>query len=229
MTHTLTVADIINNRQELYDQTYSKIMAKRPRVDGNILHFKDYCQLFKKCAEQFMILDNDFRDFEFDNYTTPIVEQLYFHLTMNSNFKGELHKGIWLWGETGTGKSIIMSAYMNSIVDLTGRGIKKVVAVKIGDHVRNPDEGYEYFNMNMFIDDLGREERIVKRYGNESIPMMDIMFRIEKRNYFCLATSQLPIDKFNGIYGGATTRRFHQTFNELELKGVNRTLKMIKK
>jgi len=227
MTHILTVSDIIRRNDDMIQQARQKYLANRPFIDSNVVGFNDFKRLLKSNAEYWMMKDNDSDEFTVDTHNEDVVEQLYLLITKSAHFSGSLEKGIWLWGTTGCGKSILMAAFIDTIANLTGLTMRTVVAVRIGDHVRN--HGYDYFNTNLFIDDLGREERKVLVYGNETIPMMDIMFRIEKKGYFCLATSQHPIDNFNNIYGSATVRRFHATFNEFELKGPNRTALKIKK
>lgn len=149
---------------------------------------------------------------------------------------GDLTKGIYLAGNTGTGKSValeIMAAYTNfDDVSLKVDGsIRKLqwpcyhVSDIIRDYQTNGDLSLYKKRFILCIQDLGQEPSEVLYMGTRINVLQEILsYRGDLNNVFTLITSNFPMacKPLQQIYGDRVVSRLWQMCNYLEMRGGDR-------
>ncbi len=168
--------------------------------------------------------------FQIDDENIEVVNQLWYYITESEKFNGDPQKGLCLTGGIGTGKTIMMFAFLEVMRMQTG----KVYMVTYPDTIHKDlqTRGLEWFRKRpLFIDDLTREPEKVAGYWGENPVRLITMLRNRQpcQNY---ATCNLRIlgkdGKVmfkNGIierYGAMIFDRMREAYNFLELTGKTR-------
>lgn len=136
-------------------------------------------------------------------------------------------KGLFLWGDIGTGKSTMIKA-IGEILRLKGDGYKTVNCAWLANQYSVEGQPaldtstYNYGNpVPRAFDELGREPMPAKHYGTELNVMQHVLqiryeFRNAAKTY--ITTNMRPeyISKFYGTY---ISDRVIEMFNIIELKG----------
>lgn len=206
--------------------------------------FKQY---FFSTAKSILIKRNLQGDFLITNHNIDLINLLYFHLIgsekfltysdtafeetknidrkgffrKNSNRKKNIHAGIGLIGKYGVGKTLILETYVRM------RGIifdKKVISARSTEITKIIEErGYNYFfNTIVMIDDIGKEPRLKKNYGNESKPIAELIDRRYIYGEETYYTSNYTTETLKQHYGHSIVDRFFEMFNIFELSGKTR-------
>jgi len=169
-------------------------------------------------------------EFSVDDQNRNILNELFLY----AHNEGSLNpnKGIWLYGEVGTGKSTLMkilAEYQRTM----WRGFKCVNCAEIaarfstyGTDALNEstwNEGYNGPNpVERAFDELGRETIPAKYFGNE----LNIMQHILQIRYDIKAkthvTTNITPEAIISIYGTHIYDRAIEMFNFIELKGESK-------
>lgn len=140
--------------------------------------------------------------------------------------------GLLLFGSIGSGKTTLARAIMRTINYLyysVYRDQRKEIAeisalnlVKLLATGEKPDEeSFLRFQKRemLFIDDLGLEPAAIKNYGNEILPVVDLLYYRHDRMLFTICTSNLDMNDFEQKYGQRTASRFYEMFNRIGFTG----------
>ena len=147
-------------------------------------------------------------------------------------------KGIWLYGDMGTGKSSamrVMQKYMNHMrdawhIDDPRLGFSLYSAASIantfacdGDAGLRKFFGKAYIENNLCIDELGREPIPAKHYGN-TLNVIEHVLQCRydnKRSCFTHLTSNVQPADIAKLYGNYIADRFKELFNIVPLMGTS--------
>lgn len=153
-----------------------------------------------------------------------------------TNFQFSLHKGIWLWGNPGVGKSLIMEIFnRNKRLCYDILECPKICYryVKHGDDVLNglinvcqtiaPDASTFFQPIKgICYNDLGTENTSSSHYANPLNVMEYILLQSYERKipyWQRYVTTNLTFDQVKQTYGVRVLDRIKECFNILELKG----------
>ena len=160
-----------------------------------------------------------------DKFTTEKIDKVSRWLTVSNK------AGLFLCGDVGTGKTTMARAVVGLInaAGASGLGSEKKCVVSAtakelaemkSAHGAGSVIGPEAFFDNrkctemLFIDDLGTEPTMTKRWGNDQTPVMDVLFYRYDQQLFTIATSNL--DSQNAIeekYGLRIADRMREMFD----------------
>ncbi len=170
------------------------------------------------------------KPFEIDLHISLIIDQLYaFTIRDKVAFEGDINKGIALLGYFGCGKTLLMEAWSELIQyrvsELNLRVIPysflsssqlfhKVKAEGVGPYSKCP----------MIIDELGREAKIAKTWGNEEAPISDLLLERYRTGAITHITANFREKELGSdeLYGTMLGDRFKEMFNFIEMKGGSR-------
>ncbi len=189
-------------------------------------------ELFRKCCNHVC------PDFVIDDTNRKLMNNL-FQYAEHRNGSYSIEKGIWLWGNIGTGKSTIIKIL--ELYDKLSKGLTiggypvggfriesaSTVAGKYSMKGADSLESYIYNSGNpstISFDELGREPCPTKYFGTE-LNVMQYVFqcRYELR-YEALThvTTNLSLEEVQNKYGSYIADRINEMFNVIELKGKSR-------
>ncbi len=162
-----------------------------------------------------------FNPFVIDNDNDECIHKLWQYLTAGNGFKGSPNKGMFIMGGIGTGKTILIKGLAGVISKLTARSFLMHSAFDLNRMILN--NGIEpYAKKPLLIDDLGKEQPIVKDYGTDTRPLMELFSARYDNGAITFATSNYKIKTLVEKYGEQTIERFMEMFNFIELIGKSR-------
>ena len=167
-----------------------------------------------------------------DAETERVIELLCMYINREQEFEEQgysFHKGIWLCGNFGTGKTQMMRAYQKvcndvgflSCVDMNMRFTKV-------DEFTNKVQRFEgikafaskFDEKEKIFDDLGEEETTVMDFGNKICVMAHIIserYKGLKDGCVTHITTNLTRKQINDVYGGRIESRMNEMFNVITL------------
>ena len=169
--------------------------------------------------------------FEFTEPALELYTKLIQYFHADSQFPGDLTKGIMLHGPTGTGKTLamkVMSVYQK--IDNV-RYIKDgrvylmnfdVIPVNdiVGCFISSAFDGIQIY-ANRYVlcmDDVGTEIGEVLHYGNRMNVVGYIISERQAKRLLTFATSNLKLDKLEERYGDRIMSRMYALFNFIIVK-----------
>ena len=183
--------------------------------------------------------------FVFDKYNSAVFTKLIEYFTGNPDFENNgfnLHKGLLIAGNIGSGKSIMMRIFKAYCFY---RKLERQFRIEFSDTI--PDKfaryGYEGINLytenshlnnygvftqkpiNLCIDDLGVEKETVKHFGSEETVIEKTLvsrYNLFQEGYITHATTNLDAKMLRNKYGDRIYSRMKEMFNFIVLPGGDR-------
>ena len=201
----------------------------KARQSFGFLSQDQFCDLFCQFGTYVILLRNQNVKFVIDKNNERMIRQLYFYLTGNFEFEGNLDRGIMLQGKYGCGKTILMETYAslhNHLVKKTGLNVPLLTFTKsislqseimkqpMSDFVRRP----------LVIDEFGRESKSVQDYGNIYRPLSELLSLRSDTGAITHGTTNFKLETLSSdeFYGKMVGDRLKSMFNFFVLEGESR-------
>lgn len=216
----LQISDIVIKAREEYERARAEYLKRRLFCAN--LKRSDFIDLLSVECSTRLLKRGDNRPFEVDEQNTRVIDQFYYYITGNKElFPGNLDKGIMLQGPIGTGKTILLRGFAGVISKVLDRYFEFYSAFDINKLVVK--EGVEkYSKKPLLIDDLGKEQEVVKDFGTDVRPILELFASRYDNGSLTLATTNYNNETFTKKYGQQTVDRFIETFNFIQLTGKSR-------
>lgn len=149
---------------------------------------------------------------------------------------GHVKPGLMLRGYIGVGKTTMMYAISSLFRYLSEQEMVIVDARKIAELGKTGSPDFERLTrcLMLGIDDLGTEPLVVKNYGNDISPIVELLS--ERYNYrrFTIITTNLTVktvdgkevDELREIYGDRTYDRIRELFNFIAYDGAQKSYRI---
>lgn len=175
--------------------------------------------------------------FELDENMKPAFERLVLYFTNSPLFEekgfGSLKKGLFVLGNIGTGKTLLMRAFQSnpktrfrfiSCSELVGKfqidGMEGVER-----YFGRPNQFDADFGIATSFDDLGAENPNANYMGNRTNVMEEIIlsrYQNSQPHYYSHFTTNLSGEEIEKIYGARVRSRLREMCNTIILPGSDR-------
>jgi len=202
-----------------WSTVHAAAMKRRMVCPG--LEFEQFESLMKMECSKLMLQRGIFRAWQIDDDNRETFMLMYDYVSGNQTFAGSLDKGIFLMGSLGSGKTIMLRGLTKVIGKLTDRLFKYVSAYDLSKLViANGTEPYSKYPL--LIDDLGKENHVIKDYGTDCRPMIELFASRYDNGAFTFVTTNYNMKTFADKYGDQTVERWLEMFNFIEMKSKSR-------
>lgn len=236
--HTSQIIDfeLIKNNISIHNNINRDHILKvsRPFFDISYEHFTSLLTLSGNNA----IAKRGFmHNFIIDDDNKFVVKCLYHYITgnqekfmINESTPGNIYKGIILIGSFGTGKTILLEAFINLydyfIKSIPGLSYhhqpSKFINNQKLEQIIKEDSLKNYAKCTLMIDDIGRESKDLKHFGNILLPMVQLLELRYINRSLTFATSNYKHETFKNFYTEYISERMIELFNYIELTGKSR-------
>lgn len=166
--------------------------------------------------------------FDVDGDNQIIVKNLCCYFTDDRRFRGDLNKGLLLFGGVGTGKTTLMNYFRRNQkasyrvmscreIESDFSSVGEKVVHDCSYNLRIAENPFCQTSIGLCMDDLGTETN-GKFYGKEKNVMAEILLnRYQNQDLiFTNVTTNLSLEEIINQYGDRVADRFREMFNLIE-------------
>jgi len=188
------------------------------------MSFDEFVELLTAYATDIMVQRSVIGQFRIDNSNGPIIKQLYLYFIGHPDCAWNLNAGLIFAGKIGSGKTVLMTAFLK-ITDEYTRRLTVVAHAKQLPYLfkKNTIEYYE--KRPMFVDDLGKEEPEIKDFGTIVRPWIDLFSLRYDQGARTYATTNFKPNDLEKIYGEFICSRMAEIMTFVIIPGESRRLK----
>jgi hypothetical protein len=233
----LFIREVISTNQQFFQAlrkdaqeivTHEKEKMRKLRLPLS-LAYSDFQSLFCEFGAICLHSRNQTKGFVIDKNNEPMIEQLYYYITNDSAFSGDLDKGIMLQSKYGCGKTILLETYSLLHNHISRRFFLNqplftfIKSVELQEQIVKQSASV-FARRPLIIDEFGRESKTVQDYGNVSRPISELLslrsdVRVVTHGTTNFTFATLSSDEF---YGGMIGDRLKVMFNFITLNGESR-------
>lgn len=188
------------------------------------MSYDEFKELLTAYATEIMVQRSVIGQFRIDANNGPIIKQLYLYFIGHPDCAWNLNAGLIFAGKIGSGKTVLMTAFLKITDEYTRR--RTVVAhAKQLPYLFKKNTIEYYDNRPMFVDDLGKEEAEIRDFGTVVRPWIDLFgFRYDNGARTYATTNFKPAD-LEKIYGEFICSRMAEIMTFIVIPGESRRLK----
>ena len=159
------------------------------------------------------------KEFIHDSSTETILKTVSKWLTSHTK------PSLMLRGYVGTGKTTLARAIKQCLITLAGKQMRLDTASALSTMYKDNKELFNSLKKAecLIIDDLGTEPTTLKNYGNEDMPLSELLTERYERRLFTIITTNLTINRVDGknvdeietIYGVRIADRLREMCNTI--------------
>jgi DNA replication protein DnaC len=218
------ITDVIKEMQNDLTVSINEMENRQLYQQCKNLSWDDFSVMMTIEGTRQILMRNIDREFIIDESNYDCLRKLYVYITGKMNIeKINPSLGILLLGGIGTGKTILMKAFTGVILRLTSKMFAYFNAFDLNRAIIT--NGTELYSKKpLMIDDLGKEQSLIKDYGTDTRPILELFALRYDTGAITFATSNYKVKTFTEKYGEQTVERFIEMFNVIELIGKSRRL-----
>ncbi len=192
---------------------------------------ENFWKLLSVTAQTIMAKRGVYHHFVIDANNREIIRQMHLYVIGSEQCKWNIHKGLFLGGKVGCGKTVLMQSFCQVLHVVSGLNIEMIPATELYKRIIK-DGISSLAGRPLFIDELGREQLEVSDFGNRIRPIQDLMalrYETGARTFF---TSNFKLSTLSGGkneqgeqkkgYGEYIVERIQETVNVAILPGESR-------
>lgn len=198
-----------------------KPVFKYTRFAKTNLSPDNFRKLFELSVNEVIKEENRSFDFQVDDDNREFINDMFYYLNYDSKYSGDCDRGILLIGQIGCGKTFLMKTMFKIIELACNKLVVQIHAKSLLYEIES--KGIEFFRKRaLYIDDLGKEEKEGKIYGNIHHPVEDIISYREMYNSITFASGNYQMKTYQEFYTKHIIDRMGKMFNIHTLKGGSR-------
>lgn len=179
---TIMVSRAVMKQQTGYRHSVEELSEWHcPQLDK-----KNFWRLLSATAQAIMARRGGYHPYIIDDNNRDVILQMYLYATGSRECKWNIHKGIYLGGKVGCGKTVLLQSFCEVLHLISGKVTKMIPANQLYRHIQA--EGMKNLvSCPLFIDDLGREQVEVNDFGNRIKPineLIELRYETGARTFF---------------------------------------------
>lgn len=188
------------------------------------MSYEEFKELLTAYATEIMVHRSVIGQFRIDAGNGPIIKQLYLYFIGSAECAWNLNAGLIFAGKIGSGKTVLMTAFLKITDEYTRR--RTVVAhAKQLPYLFKKNTMEYYEKRPMFVDDLGKEEPEIKDFGTIVRPWIDLFSLRYDQGARTYATTNFKPGDLEKIYGEFICSRMAEIMTFVVIPGESRRLK----
>jgi len=220
-----TIQNILNKKRIDVSDASMRMKTKRVYITKNnngkieaLLTYLEFKKMMYYNATLILRKRNVSKKYIIDNRNEFLIKELYLYSVGSSHFKGDLNKGIFIKGSIGTGKTVIIKAFIQIIEDLTHKRIIQLHSQKIASFLK--EKGNEYLDKRpLYVEDIGKETKEINDFGTKKFLIPEIFNQRYENGAWTFCCSNYKDASLTDFYGQTISDRFNEMFNFFELTG----------
>lgn len=214
----ISIKSIIEQSQKSLAVEINERKLKRPYYNLSTDEFKEL--LILEC-NRVLVARNCKPDFVIDKINSDIFILLLEYIQGDPK-NMDPSKGIILGGSIGSGKTVLLKGFCNIITSLGDKIITNIHAMKLQSLIQEKGITTEMIKRPLFIDDLGKEEEMVKSFGTNIKPLIELIAMRYDEGSWTFATTNYKTETLMQKYTPHTADRIKEMFNYRILEGGSR-------
>ena len=191
---------------------------------------QQFWQMLQASAQSIMARRGVHRAYEVDGFNREVILQMYLYTVGSPECKWNIHKGIYLGGKVGCGKTLLLQALCDILHLVSGYTVELIPANQLYKRIQQ-DGIMSLSRRPLFIDELGREQLEINDFGNRIRPINDLMearYETGVRTFFTSNFSLESLSKGRNSsgelqgYGKYIGERIQEATNIVTLPGASR-------
>ena len=135
---------------------------------------ENFWAMLSATAQAIMAQRGVYHPFVVDEFNRAIIYQMWLYIVGSKECKWNIHKGIYIGGKVGCGKTLLMQSFCEILHFISGRTVEMIPATLL--YQRIIEQGIDSLSKRpLFIDELGREQLEMNAFGNKMRPIADLM------------------------------------------------------
>ena len=225
-----TNLDHINDAIERQNHKYMEASGELGIWHCPTLTKNHFWRLLNATAQAIMAQRGVFHPFVVDDDNREIITQMWHYVTGSEECRWNIHKGIYIGGKVGCGKTLLMQSFCEILHLISGRTVEMIPATLLFQRII--DDGINSLAKRpLFIDELGREQLEMNAFGNKMRPIADLMalrYNFGARTFFTSNFKLSTLSKGRNEkgeligYGQYIGERIQEMTNIVEMPGESR-------
>ena len=225
-----TNLDCINDAIERQNHKYMEASGELGIWHCPTLTKNHFWRLLNATAQAIMAQRGVFHPFVVDDDNREIITQMWHYITGSDECRWNIHKGIYIGGKVGCGKTLLMQSFCEILHLISGRTVEMIPATLLFQRII--DDGINSLAKRpLFIDELGREQLEMNAFGNKMRPIADLMalrYNFGARTFFTSNFKLSTLSKGRNEkgelvgYGQYIGERIQEMTNIVEMPGESR-------
>ena len=225
-----TNLDHINDAIERQNHKYMEASGELGIWHCPTLTKNHFWRLLNATAQAIMAQRGVFHPFVVDDDNREIIIQMWHYVTGSEECRWNIHKGIYIGGKVGCGKTLLMQSFCEILHLISGRTVEMIPATLLFQRII--DDGINSLAKRpLFIDELGREQLEMNAFGNKMRPIADLMalrYNFGARTFFTSNFKLSTLSKGRNEkgeligYGQYIGERIQEMTNIVEMPGESR-------
>ena len=220
------VANAIEEQQSKYRQAANELYDWHCAS----LSKDNFLKLLYANAQAIMAQRGVFHRFVIDDNNRDIIKQMWLYVIGSKECRWNIHKGIYIGGKVGCGKTLLMQSFCEILHLISGRTVMMIPATQLYQVII--ENGINSLAQRpLFIDELGREQLEVSAFGNKMRPISELMalrYNTGARTFFTSNFKLSTLSKGRNEkgelvgYGQYIGERIQEMTNIVEMPGDSR-------
>ena len=220
-----TYQEIYKEREEQLQKEIANLRNKRVflnKIENEkvvpMFSYEQFEEILKINIQINLLAKNKKTKYQITKQNEYIIKELYLYLIGSQEFKGDLFKGIYISGNNGTGKTILIKGIIKVIQDFSIKIITHLHSKQVAGYLKEKGDNH-LKTRPLYIEDIGKEEVKINDFGTVKMPIIDLFSTRYEYGAWTFCCCNYKLETIEKKYTKTISDRFKDIFNFFELTG----------